>query len=518
MTRALDAEQAALRASEERFRLLFDRASDGILIQAPDGKILAANESFVRMHGYSLEDLAALTVSDLETPVASKLAPERMRRVLSGESLAFEAEHLHRDRHVLSLEVTMSLIDSKAEQMVQSLYRDVSDRKVLEAQLRESQKMEALGVLAGGVAHEFNNIITAIIGNLELARQDVGAGHEAAVCLEEIGKASRRAKDLVQQILAFGRPQGLVRNVMSLGPVVEEAARLLRATLPVGVSLKVACAPDAPPALADATQVQHMLLNLCSNAIYAIGRSGRPGRVEIRLEADRADARSPRCACLTVHDDGPGMDEATRQRVFEPFFTTKPVGEGTGLGMAVVLSMVEEHRARIEVVSEPGKGATFRVHFPPVEPEIPAAVPEAATGLEAAESAGAVALQGEGKRILYVDDDEAIVFLMERLLERRGYRVSGYTDARKALAAVRDEPAAFDLVVTDYNMPGLSGLDVARAVREIRADLPVAIASGVLTEELKALAPTVGVFELIYKPNTVDELCDVVARLVSRTG
>ncbi len=394
-----------------------------------------------------------------------------------------------------------------------------SNRDQLEAQLRESQKMEALGTLAGGVAHDFNNIIAAIMGNVELARQDVGPGHLALESLDEIGKASLRAKELVQQILAFGRRQQASRKVISLVPVVEESARLLRTTLPAGVELKVECEPDAPAVLADATQVEQVLLNLCNNAWHAIQTQARAGRIDVRLRAHEREAwpaqsaqvvfasgemQPGRYACLEVQDNGSGMDRETAARIFEPFFTTKPVDKGTGLGLAVVHGIVQDHGASIEVQSVPGEGSTFCVYFPATQesgPTVPVRAPDA------------VPAHGEGKHVLFVDDDESIVFLMTRLLERLGYRVSGFTDAREALAAARANPEQFDLAVTDFNMPGMSGLEVARALREIRPGLPVAVASGYITDALREEAPAAGVKELVYKPNTVDELCAVVSRL-----
>ena len=374
----------------------------------------------------------------------------------------------------------------------------------LETQLRESQKMEALGTLAGGVAHDFNNIVAAIIGNTELARQDVGKDHPALVSLDEIRKASSRAKDLVQQILAFGRRQGLARKVMPLAPVVVESARLLRATMLGAVTLNVACAADAPLVLADPTQIQQVLLNLCNNAWDAIEGKGSAGMIEIRLDAKERNGMS--FSCLSVRDNGHGMDEATRSRIFEPFFTTKPVGKGTGLGLAVVHSILKDHEASMEVSSVPGKGTTFVVHFPAAQASEDAASLHAPT---------VVTRHGQGKHVLYVDDDEAIVFLMKRLLERQGFRVSGFTNPREALAAVQANPGEFDLAVTDFNMPGMSGLEVASALREIRADLPLVLASGYITDELRQKAPAAGVRELIYKPNTVDDLCAAVARFAN---
>ena len=266
------------------------------------------------------------------------------------------------------------------------------------------------------------------------------------------------------------------------------------------------CRPDAPAVLADATQVKQILLNLCANAAQALQEQGRTGAIEVVLSAsEHAAGGRPggRHACLTVRDNGPGMDEATRLRIFEPFFTTKAVGKGTGLGLAVVHGIVQAHEASIEVESAPGKGSEFRIYFP----EIQAPVAEVA-----APSPEVAPVHGAGKHVLYVDDEEAIIFLMKRLLERQGFRVSGFTDPREAVAAVKATPDKFDLAVTDYNMPGMSGLAVASALREVRADLPVVLASGYITEDLRQKAPAAGVCELIYKPNTVDDLCAAVAR------
>ncbi|MCX7143649.1 MAG: PAS domain S-box protein [Proteobacteria bacterium] len=424
-------------------------------------------------------------------------------------------------------------VDGKAMKLVGSI-QDITERKqaeaaraALEAGLRESQKMEALGTLAGGVAHDFNNALAAIIGNVELARQDVGPAHPALDSLEEIDKASRRAKNLVQQILAFGRRQMLERKVISLAPVVEEVVRLLRATLPAAVNLVAQCREDAPAVLADAMQIEQMLLNLCTNAWHSIRSQVRPGRIEIRLEACNSEPepapgskpvhgalRPGRYACLSVCDNGLGMNAATQGHMFEPFFTTKSPGEGTGLGLSVVYGIAQAHQAIIQVHSRSDEGATFRIYFPAASaPVLSIAAPAPAPGRAVAGEAGATTvLPAVGERVLYVDDDEAIVYLMTRLLERRGYRVSGYTDPREALAAVRADPDQFDLTVTDYNMPGMSGLEVVRALREIRADLPIVMASGYITEELRVEAHAAGVSELVFKPNTIDDLCDAVER------
>ncbi|MBI3387909.1 MAG: response regulator [Deltaproteobacteria bacterium] len=386
------------------------------------------------------------------------------------------------------------------------------ERRVLETQRRQGQKMEALGTLAGGIAHDFNNILGAIIGNTELARQDVGSDHPALESLTEIRKASHRAQDLVQRILAFGRQQQQPRNVIPLCPVVEEAVALLRATLPAGVELVTALNADTPMVRADSTQIHQVLMNLCTNAWHAMG--GDQGRIDICLDGITVDAEAPgtgvnlqpgRFARLTVGDTGSGMDAATLERIFDPFFTTKPVDQGTGLGLSVVHGIVEAHGGSVTVKSERGIGTTFSLYFPKEEAPPPSPTPEAA------DAAPLPAV--DGQHVLYLDDDTSLVFLMTRLLERPGFRVSGYTRAEEALAALRADPGQFDLVVTDMNMPRFSGLDVARAVLSLRPDLPVVLVSGNITEELRAAAALIGVHHLIYKPNTTDEMVAVVRRL-----
>jgi PAS domain S-box-containing protein len=512
---------AVLKESDERNRTMLAVSPDGIWIHT-NARIIYVNDALVKMLGYdSPRELVGREIFEFFVPEYREKLRQRVDQVvtkLAPRAPLAQAAMLRRDGSRLEVETTAAGFRQNDALCSVAFIRDITERQLaearraqLEAQLRESQKMEALGTLAGGVAHDFNNALAAITGNVELARQDVGLSHPALVSLEEIGKASRRAKDLVQQILTFGRRQKLERKPTALALVVVESARLMRATLPASVTLRVDCKADTPAVLADATQVKQILLNLCGNALQAVQDMERPGVIEVRLEActlgeARGDLRPGQYACLTVQDNGSGMDEATRSRVFEPFFTTKPVGKGTGLGLSVVHGIVKAHEAGIEVESTLGEGSAFRIYFPTAE----ASVTEIA-----APAPGAAPVHVKGQHVLYVDDEEAIVFLMQRLLERQGYRVSGYTDPREALAAARADPGQFDLAVTDYNMPGMSGLDVAQALKAIRADLPVVLASGFITEELRAKAPACGVDAMIYKPDTADELCRAVARFAN---
>ena len=525
-----------------RLRATLEATAEGILLVDAAGRIINMNQRFSRIWG--LPDAILVQHDDglvfgfMAGLLADPNAYQAGLAAISPKSdeETFDVLHLA-DGRVFE---RRSMPARSAERIFGRVFSfaDITERKhgeiareQLEAQLRESQKMEALGTLAGGVAHDFNNIVATILGNVELACQDVGPAHAAIESLEEIRKAGTRAKELVRQILVFGRRQTLERRMILLEPVVQESTRFLRAMLPAGVNLTVECAAGVPAVLADANQIQQVLLNLCGNAWQALQGQERQGVIEVRvdertvgdvqmteserrLSTERIDLRPGRYACLAVSDNGTGMDAATRARIFEPFFTTKPVGEGTGLGLSVVHSIVKDHDAGIEVRSSPGEGTTFRIYFPAAaEPGAAAQVESMAFGQAGFGPAAEQAPHGDGKHILYVDDDDSIIFLMTRLLQRRGYRVSGFTDPRAAIVALTEDSAQFDIAVTDYNMPGMSGLDVARAMRKVRADLPIALASGYITEELRAKAPAAGVNELVYKPNTADELCEAIARL-----
>lgn len=401
--------------------------------------------------------------------------------------------------------------------------RDLTSRKkieahrnALESQLRESQKMQAVGTMAGGIAHDFNNIIGAILGNVELAKQDAGARSPALVSLSEIDKAGRRARDLVRQILTFSRNESPQRIPIQLADVVQETVHLLKVTLPPLVDMQVGIDPSTPLVLADATQVEQALLNLCTNAIHAIG--ARRGTLSIELghnltadpgRIERRGGVRGQHVKLVVRDTGSGIDAQTLQRIFEPFFTTKPVGQGTGLGLAVVHGIMRTHQGTVDVKSTPDTGSVFTLYFPVADLAALPETPNAAKKLSEPQS-----VRGGGKRVMYVDDDEALVFLVQRVLKRKGFVVSTFTDPRLAAAALRARPLDFDLLVTDYNMPGYSGIELLRETRLIRPDLPVALASGYVTAEIEQSALSAGARALIHKPNDVDELCETVQRLL----
>jgi len=394
--------------------------------------------------------------------------------------------------------------------------RSEAQRQALESQLRESQKMEAIGTLAGGVAHDFNNLLAVILGNLALARDDLASDHVAQESLNEINRAAIRARQLVQQILAFSRRQTLEQQCQPLMPLVQDALGLMRSLLPAGVRLNVRLVNAALPVMADATQIQQVVMNLCTNAWQAMdGASGDITVLLHELQLDAAQAQQMGAiepgayACLSVADNGPGMDAQTQRRIFEPFFTTKAPGTGTGLGLAVVHGIVKGHHGAIAVRSAPGEGTCFDVYLPlavPASPE-PEAPPD-----------GGPAMAGLGvqeRHVVYIDDYDALVFLVGRLLRKRGCRVTTFTAGDDALAWLQANPdTAVDLVLIDQNMPGLSGVEVAHKIRALRVAQRIAIVSGRVDEQLLADAAAVGVQEVLKKQDSMDALDQAIRQLL----
>ena len=455
----------------------------------------------------TLGEFQATTLKGREIFVEISISLERRLRARNPLTPARSADIAQRERQPGHGAITTIFARD-----LTSRKRAETQRLALETQLRESQKMQAMGTMAGGIAHDFNNILSAILGNVDLAKQDTASDSPAFPSLKEIEKAGRRARDLVRQILTFSRNELPKRIPIHLAEVVDETVRLAKVTLPPSVELRVIVAPDSAPVLADATQVQQALLNLCTNAILAIG--DEKGSVTIELanclldHAPTGNMGLPpgRYVTLTVRDTGKGMSPETLQRVFEPFFTTRVVGQGTGLGLSVVHGIMQTHQGAIDVQSEPGKGSVFTLYFPATQGDAAATSPEVPNVPQ---------VQGKGRHVMYVDDDQALVFLISRVLTRKGFAVTVFTDPHEAQAALRADPQAFDLLVTDYNMPGYSGVDLLRQAKRIRPDLPVALASGYVTPELEQSAIREGANALIYKPNDVNEFCETVQRLIT---
>jgi len=524
---ALQRAEADRHLSEQRFRSVFQQQFQFMAILTPQGHVIEVSEQLAAVGAVTPEQVVGKLFWDTvwweHTPDVRQRWPERLRAAALSDGPVLSEDRFNAPSgapRVAAAAVTAvrdaaGNIDCYIVQGTDITERKEAERRrqQLEAEVRETRKMQAIGTLAGGIAHDFNNILGAIMGNLALAQAELEPGHGTQGRLKQIRKAASRARNLVQQILAFSRRQPHELVLQPLQPVLEETLELLRTTLPASVSLVARISDEPLWVNADATQIQQVVMNLCMNAWQALPNAS--GRVEVGLKrADRppppyteADTPHADWARLWVRDNGEGMDAATRARIFEPFFTTRGLaeGSGTGLGLSVVHGIVAEHGGVITVDSTPGRGSTFQIALP---------VASASDNTPLAPADEPAVLTGSGQHVLYVDDDEMMVVMVQGLLQRAGYRVSVRGDAAGAVAALRDQPDEFDIVVTDYNMPRGSGLDVARAANALRPDLPVVISSGYLSEELRLEAARLGVRQLLRKENTAEELGGVLREVL----
>jgi PAS domain S-box-containing protein len=387
---------------------------------------------------------------------------------------------------------------------------DINARKQMEEYLLQSQKLQSLGTLSGGIAHDFNNILMAIGGNAQLAMQQLPEEHPVQRSLTTIAKASSRASFLVRQILTFSRQEESQRKVIEVGTMVKESLTLLRSTLPSRIEIRSHCNDTDLGILADAAQIQQVITNLGANAAQAIGENR--GLVEVSVSAVNVEGELARTlprlkhgpyVRITFSDNGCGMDTAVVSRIFDPFFTTR-APQRTGLGLSVVHGIMKNHDGAVAVSSAPGNGSTFHLYFP--------------LARQAAQKVpGPMAIPaGNGERVLYVDDEEALVSLVTRALKRLGYEVLGYSDGRNALQAFQERPDQFDVVISDVSMPGMSGWELCQKMSEIRPSVPILLTSGYVRKEDHEMAARLGVLDVVLKPDTVDDLARALQRALER--
>lgn len=366
--------------------------------------------------------------------------------------------------------------------------------------LLQAQKLEAIGSLAGGIARDFNNILAHIAGHVELARIEAKLDEAMAFHLAEIEKAQKRASDMVKRLLMFSSRQAPHQTVLQLAPVIDEALFLLKSALPPNIQVRTQYAEALPPVAVDALQLSQTILNLGANAADAMQEQG--GELIVLMQATTLAAEALPAPGLkpglhlhiTVRDTGVGMPPEVLQRVFEPFYTTKGA-KGTGLGLPMVYGILRDHDGAITVESTPGVGTAFHLYIPAA---VPAAAPAHAPGHDDL-------VLGEGQHILYVDDEEGLIFLMKRMLARLKYRCTAFSNPLEALEAFRAAPHDFDGLLTDLAMPGMTGVQLVKAVRGIRPDLPVAVVTGYDQDDVAALDEA-GITIRLNKPTPPPEL------------
>ncbi len=447
---------------------------------------------------------------------------ENHRQALSGETIRRETtcEYKGETRHVF--EILTPIQEDATIRGVLGVSMDITEQRRAEAErtrledrLRQSQKLEAIGTLAGGIAHDFNNLLAAILSGAELAKYSVFNQPETTENLNRVLAAANRARELVRQILAFNRQTRVERTVISIQPVLEEGLKFLRATLPATIDIVTHIPDTAPPILGDPTQIHQILMNLCTNAAQAM--HGNPGRLEVSLDTIFTDnsllkqlpeMEAGRYVKLTIQDTGCGMSDTTKKRLFEPFFTTKKPGEGSGLGLSVVHGIVKSHKGFIAVKSETGVGTRFDIYFPAEKTP-----PPVSHGL------ANHTIQGGGQHILLVDDENAVLTLVEKVLKRLGYRVTANAKPLEALEQFRAAPQSFDLLLTDLTMPGMTGIELVKAVLSVRPELPIILSSG-FTGAGTGARDSVSLechYEVVNKPATMQELSVAVNKALTRS-
>jgi nitrogen-specific signal transduction histidine kinase/CheY-like chemotaxis protein len=389
---------------------------------------------------------------------------------------------------------------------------DITEAKRLQLQLQQVRKMESFGTLAGGIAHDFNNILGMIIGNAELAMDEIPKQNPAHLNLEEILEAGFRARDVVHQLLSFARKTKLEKKPVNIALIVKKSLKMLRSSIPASIEVRQNIAEDIDTILANPTQINQILINLSTNAHHAMPHGGI---LEISLEnvtlGENSAARYPdltpgRYVNLKVSDTGHGISTTEMDRIFDPYFTTKEVGKGTGMGLAVVHGIVKSHEGAISVESEYGKGTLFSIFFPVIEKK---AVPETEPVEE---------LPTGSERILWIDDEEAILFAGRHRLERLGYRVETLQDPVKALELFRSDPNRFDLLITDMTMPKMTGDLLAQEILKIRPGMPIILSTGFNEKIDEKKARALGVRQYIEKPLNKRILAQVVRRTLDEIG
>ena len=511
--------EEALSFSEARLKTLVKTIPDLIWLKDLKGIYLACNSKFERFFGASESEIVGKTDYDfLNKELADAFCEKDQAAILAGQPSMNEEEVTFADdghREILET-IKTPMIDEQGKVVgVLGIARDITERKksaeikeTLEKQLRQAQKMEAVGTLAGGIAHDFNNILSAIYGYAELAEENLREPGLLQQDLAEILKGAERAKNLVRQILTFSRKTEQEKQPLQVSLVVKEALKLLRSTIPTTIDIRQNIVSKSL-VLADPTQVHQIVMNLCTNAYHAMRKSGGTLGVSVKdIDIGEADEipelkhSAGRYLQLEISDSGPGMSEEVQAKIFEPYFTTKGIGEGTGLGLAVVHGVVESHGGHIRVYSEAGAGTTFRIYFPIHEVERD----------EVSPAEQEAPLSGGNETLMFVDDDLKIIDLARRILQGSGYEVHTFTNGVQAFQELQQHPEKYDLLVSDMTMPFMTGADLGRKALEICPRLPIILCTGhsELINREKALA--MGIKEYCAKPLNKSQLLRIVRK------
>lgn len=499
--------EAALKESEERYRRLFEMESDAIfLIENETGRILEANKAASKIYGYSRREFLSMKNTDV-----SAEPDETMAKTLGEDSVIPLRYHQRKDGEVIPVEITAKHFEWQERKLHIAAIRDISfrleaeqEKRKLEKLVQQTQKMESIGTLAGGIAHDFNNILASIIGFTELALDDAEPGSSVHASLKEVYASSVRAEELVRQILVFARKSDEELRPIKLSEVVEEVLKIVRPSTPTTVQITYTKESDSY-VVGNVSQLNQVVMNLCTNGVQALQHQG--GSLEITLKDVLLSEENNRIGLeklngrfveLTVADSGPGVDSRIAERIFEPYFTTREVGEGTGLGLAMVRGIVEKCGGDIAVKSLPGEKTSFIVRLPTT-----------ASGIDL-ELLEKKSLSGGSERILLVDDEPALTKMGGQLLERLGYVVTMVRGSIEALEIFKHDPGRFDLVISDMTMPSMTGDMLALELRKIRPDIPVILTTGYSNKLNEEYVKKLEIDAFIFKPFHQKKIAEII--------
>ena len=517
--------QQALTESEKKYRTVLDQQQDALLLHKyiPDGfsKYSDVNDTAVRFYGYTRGQLLNMTSRDIVAPEVKTehFSKENRERLLQNGHLFRESVHVKRTGERVPVEVSTSVVEMSGEMFLLSVVREITERKAaekerikLEEQIRQKFKMEAVGAMAGGVAHNFNNSLAIILGNLEMAKRRFSDPDKAHQYLDNAQKAVLLSRDLIQQILTYSRKGTHKKITIKLATMVNDVLNLLRSTIPSSIKLEFSSSDQELPSmiLADPSQIHEVILNLCANAVHAMNEKGILNISVTEIDLKMADipaqynCRPGRYSQLSVQDNGCGMNKETLDKIFDPFFTTKNINEGTGMGLATVLGIIKQHNGLIQVQSSPEDGTTFKLFFPITEVQMSHQslkednMPEKGT-----------------EHILLVDDETMLLDLGKEILSTLGYQVTAESNSVKALNIVREDVNRFDLIITDQTMPGLSGKELAQEVNKLNSEIPIIICSGFSTQISEEDTGQFGISAYCSKPLRITELSQVIKQTMA---
>ncbi len=492
---------------ESLIRELIERAPDAFFVHDLEGRFVFINQASSELLGYSKEEVLSMSAQDVETGISLEQMQAHWDEVSAGETVHTEGLLRHKDGSAVPVDIRIGLFDASENKVIYGIARDISERKKLEERLRQTHKMEAVGTLAGGIAHDFNNILGIVLGCAELAGDPLTDGHPTQEYLKEIKMGVARAKEVVQQLLSFSQNSDETREPLRVEPLAKASIKLLRSTIPANIEIETSIDDDCYMVMANPTQIQQVMINMCTNAAHATRRGGT---IHIRMKnrllmpSDTALDQGEYLQ-LTIRDTGCGIHPELTERIFDPYFTTKDVGKGSGMGLAVVHGIVQSLGGFIQVDSEVGAGTRFDIFLPAI----------AARRQQFLEDAEHNVLLPVGtERILVVDDEYAIVEGLKERLEGLGYIVEGHTSPEGALATAKQQPDRFDLMITDMAMPKMTGETLIRNIQQLRPDLPVILCTG-FSEWVDERAPEkVGASKVLLKPITRVELACAVREVI----